>query len=402
MSRKAKGRRATSPTPTPPVSKPKGRQKAGSTLQVPDEQYEEFLKFQAQKKKETESSRKEDVRRKVDALLEEESDMEQEVLIDKKRKRVTRTRSAAAEPDTEDVDIEDDANPSDILPPVGPVKMKTPAAALDESDVLEVTNQAQADSSDEEGDISNSTATTRVRRTNGLIQVKDESTDDTTDRQWRKRITKGDIKPLTTLASLKKDGCGPLVDHAHQLLRINVALENAFPGPSADVQDSFTWDCIKEAAKDPGSPLKPMLEKVGRDDVLKSRAIAYVWSGASQLRGELVRKARDIVIFQLQQMRPKEISDIANWLLTTKKDPFFCGELDLKAKTFNKNLPFRAPLLRQLLYSQFFQGPGSEGIAYMERFQKLPNNLMALLATAVNNIFSLSYLGVVLITEGLI
>lgn len=67
-----------------------------------------------------------------------------------------------------------------------------------------------------------------------------------------------------------------MVDHAHQLLRINVALENTFPGPSADVQDSFTWDCIKEAAKDPGSPLKPMLEKVGRDDVLKSRAIAYV------------------------------------------------------------------------------------------------------------------------------
>lgn len=96
---------------------------------------------------------------------------------------MTRTRSAAAEPDTEDVDIEDDANPSDILPLVGPVKMKTPAAALDgrsilcgvyttdyvlESDVLEVTNQAQADSSDEEGDISNSTATTRVRRTNGV------------------------------------------------------------------------------------------------------------------------------------------------------------------------------------------------------------------------------------------
>lgn len=32
-----------------------------------------------------------DVRRKVDALLEEESDMEQEVLIDKKRKRGARS-----------------------------------------------------------------------------------------------------------------------------------------------------------------------------------------------------------------------------------------------------------------------------------------------------------------------
>ncbi|KAG0698796.1 hypothetical protein DFH29DRAFT_1002492 [Suillus ampliporus] len=346
MTHKAKSKRAKSPTPTPPVSKTRGRKKAASTLQVPDEQYEEFLKFQAQKKKEAECSHKE-----VDTLMDEESNIEQEVSIEKKRKRVTRMRSEVAVPTMEDVDIEDDANPSDILPPLGPAKMKTPVAALDESDDLEVNNQTQADSSDEEGHNSNSTATTEVRRTNGLIQVKDESTDDTTDHLRRKRVTK-------------------------------VALEVAFPGPLVDIQDFFTWDCIKEAAKDPGSPLKPMLDMIGRDDVLKSRAIAYVWSDASQLRGELVRKARDTVIFQLQQMCPKEIGDIANWLLTTKKDPFFCGELDLKAKMFNKNLPFRAPLLRQLLYSQFFQGPGSEGVAYMEHFQKLPNNLIALLATA--------------------
>ncbi|KAG1744091.1 uncharacterized protein EDB91DRAFT_1246973 [Suillus paluster] len=337
MSCKANSKRAKSPTPPPPVSKTRGRNEVASTLQVPDEQYEEFLKFQAQKKKEAECSHKEDVRKKVDTFMDEESDIEQEVLTDKKIKRG--------------------------------------------SDV-EVNNQTLADSSGEEGDDSNSTATTEVRRTNGLIQVKDESTDDTTDRLRRKCVPKGDVKPLTTLASLKKDGCGPFIDLAHQLLRIKVALEVAFPGPSVDIQDSFTWDCIKEAAKDPGSPLKPMLDMIGSDDVLKSRAIAYVWSGASQLRGELVRKARDTVIFQLQQMHPKEIGDIANWLLTTKKDPFFCGELDLKAKTFNKNLPFRASLLHQLLYSQNFQGPGSEGVAYMECFQKLPNNLIALLATA--------------------
>jgi len=68
----------------------------------------------------------------------------------------------------------------------------------------------------------------------------------------------------------------PLVDHAHQLLWIKVALENVFPGPSTDIQDSFTWDCIKEAAKDLGTFLKPMLDMVSRYEVLKSRAIAYV------------------------------------------------------------------------------------------------------------------------------
>jgi hypothetical protein len=32
-----------------------------------------------------------------------------------------------------------------------------------------------------------------------------------------------------------------------------------------------------------------------------------VWSGASQLRGELARKARESVVFMLQHMRAKEI-----------------------------------------------------------------------------------------------
>jgi hypothetical protein len=158
--------------------------------------------------------------------------------------------------------------------------------------------------------------------------VKKEPTDDFAERRRRKRTSKGDVKPPTTLTSLKKDGCGPLVDLAHQLLRVKIALENAFPGPSVDIQDAFAWDCIKEAAKDPGSPLKPMLDMISEDDVLKSRALAYVsiqlsfgrlltcktnyqvWSGASQLRGELARKARENVNFQLQQMRPKDIGDV--------------------------------------------------------------------------------------------
>jgi hypothetical protein len=97
-----------------------------------------------------------------------------------------------------------------------------------------------------------------------------------TARRRRRGVNKGDVKPPTTLASLKRDGCGPLVDLAHQLLRVKIALENAFPGPTVDVQDAFAWDCIKSAAKDPASPLKEMYDTISQDEVLKSRALAYV------------------------------------------------------------------------------------------------------------------------------
>ncbi|KAG2110805.1 uncharacterized protein F5147DRAFT_772078 [Suillus discolor] len=390
MSRKSskpKEKGARSLTPTPPVAKTRGRKKAsGSKVQVSDDQYEEFLKFQAQKKKEAELNHKENVQKKVDALLDEESNLEPAFTSTGTK----RLQTTSVVPDDSDMDHIDDTNPADILPVVVPPKKKVSTASLDSSDE-DAKNEADGDGNDEGGDVGEedeSLESTGVRRrTNGLIQVKDKPKEDNVECKCRRRISKGDRKPPTTLASLKKDGCSPLVDLAHQLLRIKIALETAFPGPSVDVQDSFSWDCIKEAVKNPGSPLKLMFDVISQDDALKNRAMAYVWSGASQLRGELVRKARENVAFLLQQMKPKDIGEVATWLISTKKDPFLCGELDLKTKTFNKNLPFRAVLLRQLLISQFFQGAGSEGLLYKDLFQKLPDNLLALLATAAECTF---------------
>ncbi|KAG1864782.1 hypothetical protein DFJ58DRAFT_867239 [Suillus subalutaceus] len=256
---------------------------------------------------------------------------------------------------------------TDILPSVVPSKEKESTPSPDSSD-QDGANEGSGDEGANDGDEDVSAESTGTRRrTNGLIEVKDEPQEDNGERIRRKRVRKGDTKLPTTLASLKKDGCGPLVDLAHQLLRIKIALVNAFPGPSVDVQDSFAWDCIKEAVKNPGSPLKPMFDAICQDPVLKNRALTYVWSGASQLRGELVKSLHG--------------------LFSAKKDPFLCGELDLKNKTFNKNLPFRAALLRQLLISQFFQGAVSEGLLYKDEFEKLPDNLLALIATAAECAF---------------
>lgn len=97
-------------------------------------------------------------------------------------------------------------------------------------------------------------------------------------RRCRRGANKGEVRPPTTLASLKRDGCSPLVDLAHQLLRVKIALENAFPGPSVDVQDAFAWNCIKEAGKESGSPMKLMFNRISEDDILKGRALAYVSS----------------------------------------------------------------------------------------------------------------------------
>ncbi|KAG2158724.1 uncharacterized protein EDB93DRAFT_1245956 [Suillus bovinus] len=383
----AKGKVTRALTPAPPIAKIRAQRKpTGSKVQVSDDQYEEFLKFQAQKKKKAaEVNHKENVQKKVDAMLDEETQKRQ-VFASTYLTQLTVaivSHSHPVVPDDSDMDHIDDADPADILPSVVPPKEEESMPSPDGA------NEHSGDEGANDGDEDVSVKSTGTRRrTNGLIKVKDEPQEDNGERIHRKRVHKGDTKLPTTLASLKKDGCGSLVDLAHQLLHIKIALVNAFPGPSVDVQDSFAWDCIKEAVKNPGSPLKPMFDAISQDPILKNRALTYVWSGASQLRGELVRKARENVIFLLQQMKPRDIGEVASWLVSAKKDPFLCGELDLKSKTFNKNLPFRAALLRQLLISQFLQSAVSEGLLYKDEFEKLPDNLLALIATVAECTFN--------------
>ncbi|KAG2059824.1 hypothetical protein BDR06DRAFT_1003385 [Suillus hirtellus] len=369
---KGKGKRPPSPTSSAPPASNKGKTKASKV--ITDDQYDEFLKFQAQKKKEAELNRRKGLRKNVDAMLdEEESNTEHEIMEHNKRKKV----SKKAKPMDTDEEVEDDANPDDILPHLDPKKKNTPIASEDSDH----SRHPEADSAIET-DIAGEQSVVK-KRGNGLIEVKDELQDEMAVRRRRRGANKGEVRPPTTLASLKKDGCGPLVDLAHQLLRVKIALENAFPGPSVDVQDAFAWNCIKEAGKESGSPMKVMFDRISEDDTLKGRALAYVWSGASQLRGELARKARENVIFMLQHLCPKEIADIANWVISTRKELFLSGEMDIKAKTFNKNLPFHTHLIKQLLMGQFFQGAGAEGLLYKEEFQKLPDNLIALLAASI-------------------
>ncbi|KAG1854925.1 hypothetical protein DFJ58DRAFT_727663 [Suillus subalutaceus] len=313
----AKAKDPPSPTSSAPPASNKGKTKASKI--ITDDQYDEFLKFQAQKKKEAELNHRKGLRKNVDAMLdEEESNTEHEITEHNKRKKVSKK-----------------AKPMDTD------EENTPIASEDSDH----SRHPEADSAIET-DVAGEQSVVK-KRGNGLIEVKDESQDEMAVRRRRRGANKGEVRPPTTLASLKKDGCGPLVDLAHQLLRVKIALENAFPGPSVDVQDAFAWNCIKEAGKESGSPMKVMFDRISEDDTLKGRALAYVWSGASQLRGELARKARE------------------------------------NAKTFNKNLPFRTHLIKQLLMGQFFQGAGAEGLLYKEEFQKLPDNLIALLAASI-------------------
>ncbi|KAG2054008.1 hypothetical protein BDR06DRAFT_971913 [Suillus hirtellus] len=296
---KGKSKRPPSPTSLAPLTSKKGNTKASKV--VSDDQYDKFLKFQVLKKKEANLNHQKGLRKNVDIMLdEEESNTEHEVTMNNKRKK-----DVKAKPVDTDEDVEDDTNPNDILPHLDPMKKKMPIISEDSD------NEGQPEPNEL---LKTNVARERPmvkKRGNGLIEVKDKLQDDTAVRRHRR---------------------GPI--------------KNVFPGSSVDVQDAFAWNCIKEAGKESGSPMKLMFDHISEDDILKGRALAYIWSGASQLRRELAKKARE------------------------------------NAKMFNKNLPFHTHLIKQLLMGQFFQHAWAEGLLYKEEFKKLPDNLIALLAAS--------------------
>ncbi|KAG1846525.1 hypothetical protein C8R48DRAFT_677849 [Suillus tomentosus] len=213
-----------------------------------------------------------------------------------------RLQTTSVVPDYSDIDHIDDANPADNLPVVVSPKKKVSTASLDFSDEDAENeadgdgNEADSDGNDEGSDVgkeNESLGGTGVRRgTTGLFRSR--------------------MSPRKIMQN---------VNIGEELAKI--ALKTTFPGPLVDVQDSFAWDCIKEVVKNPSSPLKSMFDAISQDEAFKNCAMAYVWSGVSQLRGELVRKARENVAFLLQQMKPKDINRRGSYMAHFYQKGFF-------------------------------------------------------------------------------
>ncbi|EGO30171.1 hypothetical protein SERLADRAFT_404464 [Serpula lacrymans var. lacrymans S7.9] len=118
--------------------------------------------------------------------------------------------------------------------------------------------------------------------------------------------------------------------------------------------------------------LQTKLLEVQSNEEMKTILIDYVWSAVAQVRGEIVAKARIIIngAYQIPgDMAPVQIKQAVMWLLET--GAFADGDLDIKARTFNKQKPFCHQIFKDLIHNQWY-GHKGEGL-YLQLPQQLLN-----------------------------
>ncbi|KAH7904791.1 hypothetical protein BJ138DRAFT_1119082 [Hygrophoropsis aurantiaca] len=168
---------------------------------------------------------------------------------------------------------------------------------------------------------------------------------------------------------------------AHSNLRIYISTQEGFP--LSTHRHQIAWDRVLEAAK-----INPFFDKKVKalegDVEKKEMMLDYIWTGVSQLRGEVVNKA--CLMFSSVYSIPgsnhtsDEIKDIVKWLVDT--GAFSNGGLDIEGRTYDKQQPFCHPVIKLLINNQWF-GKKGEGVRFINAFQNMPIALIALVVTAL-------------------
>ncbi|KAI6046832.1 hypothetical protein EDC04DRAFT_2557562, partial [Pisolithus marmoratus] len=124
----------------------------------------------------------------------------------------------------------------------------------------------------------------------------------------------------TSLASFKSANVCHLAKLRHLHLCQHVTTVEAFPFPVD--KDELCWKLIQESAvKEPG--LEQVLAEVEKEQNTKERLLDYIWGAATQVRGELVTKARLAVPttygLQGESLKGNALFDVLKWLIQQGK-----------------------------------------------------------------------------------
>ncbi|EGN93461.1 hypothetical protein SERLA73DRAFT_78756 [Serpula lacrymans var. lacrymans S7.3] len=174
-----------------------------------------------------------------------------------------------------------------------------------------------------------------------------------------------------------------LVDLAtagHTTMRLYIATQEGSPPPISRFK--FTWNRLINASQG-CRELQTKLLEVQSNEEIKTILIDYVWSAVAQVQGEIVAKACIIIngAYQIPgDMAPVQIKQAVMWLLET--GAFADGDLNIKARTFNKQKPFCHQVLKDLIYNQGY-GRKGEGVYYPEHFKGIPLALLVITTVAI-------------------
>ncbi|KIM54115.1 hypothetical protein SCLCIDRAFT_42151, partial [Scleroderma citrinum Foug A] len=147
-----------------------------------------------------------------------------------------------------------------------------------------------------------------------------------------------------------------LAKAGHHAMRHYVATTEAFPLPIH--KEEISWTCLVKAAEGK-EEMVAKLEVLEKNFLLKGQLIDYVWGGGSQLRGELIFKARAAVpgVYGLPgKLKEEELHKVLTWLMQSLK--LIHPDIDAKACTCAEDKPWYHPIFLQLIKAQWWGKKG--------------------------------------------
>ncbi|KIM57117.1 hypothetical protein SCLCIDRAFT_131122, partial [Scleroderma citrinum Foug A] len=179
----------------------------------------------------------------------------------------------------------------------------------------------------------------------------------------------------------------------HQAMCRYIVTQEAFPLPV--YKDDMCWDRIVQALKEERL-LTTKLESIEGDMEMKGLFLDYVWGVATQVRGEVVYKARMTVppAYGLPgDLKGEQLNDVIKWLV--KEGKMLHPGIDIKMHTCDDTKPWQHPIFGQIIKAQWW-GPkgGAKRLGddpSTNPYINTPLPMLALTAATVHNISMLSH-----------
>ncbi|KIM54108.1 hypothetical protein SCLCIDRAFT_137455, partial [Scleroderma citrinum Foug A] len=173
-----------------------------------------------------------------------------------------------------------------------------------------------------------------------------------------------------------------------------ISVIEAFPFPNQ--KEDICWTCLELATKN-SEEMKNTLRSAEGDTMTKRDLIDYVWTGGSQIHGELMHKAHSIVPHAYGLARGlgsrNTMEEVNKWLMNDLN--FLHPDINISALACDEGKPWQNEVFTDLIKAQWWGPKGDAirlGVTKENVYANVPFPMLALVACAVSLLtFSASY-----------
>ncbi|KAI4519843.1 hypothetical protein K525DRAFT_205141 [Schizophyllum commune Loenen D] len=198
-------------------------------------------------------------------------------------------------------------------------------------------------------------------------------------RNRRGKIAQSDFTPRTAR----------LANSAKIQARTRTATDDAFPGEASTAALLDVSRAVDRASGPDAVTFRDAFERLQLNIQVQEDLFTYVNYASSGLRGEISLKTKEF-FSTLTGIPGKqtvdEIVDVVKWLLTDSN--YMYGDLDVKARTVNRNMPFHSPFIKPVITQVCFGGgkANRDAARTMIAHRQVPINLYALVGASIENV----------------